>query len=239
MNRESIRLSTLAEIKVLSLQSLINFTEGEDNAARSETAESVTEEAVLGYVDTLKSKLSADNITLSLQTVLRQTPTLFKTVGIARSVRITEDYGTTQVFGLGNPLRPRLVPNNLSVSVTCERLQLDRRNLYDFMTSPEYFYSTKIQRQTGILDAVYYTYMFLKNKEAGVEKVQIYALMPRNTASAVTNGDVVLVNNIDMVGFKLSHAATLGELLNLDTFDDITEGFDIREGNDAPSQPIA
>lgn len=176
----NIRLSTLAEIKVLSIESLIQTVGGEFSAV------------IEGDFTSFLGNLSDPN-------------DLFKTVGIARQIRIDEDYGTQNIYAIGEPTKPRIVPNNFTANVTCERIQLDKRNLYDFMASPEYFYSPSLQRITGRNDAFYYTYMFVKNKEDPNRlPSDIYALMPRTSTQTVTNGDVMVSHNVQLTGFKLT-----------------------------------
>lgn len=179
----NIRLSTLAEIKVLSLESL--------------------QETVSTEFGDVQAILDGDFA--SFLGNLTDPGNLFKTVGIARQVRIDEDYGTQNIYAIGEPTKPRIVPNNFTASVTCERIQLDKRNLYDFMSSPEYFYSPTIQAFTGRNDAFYYTYMFIKNKE-DPQKLpsDIYALMPRTSTQTITNGDVMVSHNVQLTGFKLA-----------------------------------
>jgi hypothetical protein len=219
MNKSSIRLSTLAEIKVLSLQSIINFS---NNPAASQISDTQTSLGVTESINALKALLSDNQITLNRP--IGASISAFKTVGIARQIRIDEDYQTQNIYGIGSPTRPRIVPGNFSVTVACDRIQLDRRGLYDFMSSPEYFYSSFTQRQTGILDGIYYTYMFVKSKEDSAGRAyDIYALMPRSSSLTVTNGDVMVSNSVNLTGFKVSYQAPLSSLLFNESEDDITD----------------
>lgn len=207
MAQRETRLSTLAEIKVLSLESIRNFNGTDDGSPREETLD--VETAVSAFAG--PSVFSADEINID------QLLSAFKTVGIARSIKIDEDYGTNNVYAIGSPTRPRIVPGNMTVNVTCERIQLDKRNLYDFMSTPEYFYAPQVQQQTGILDAVYYTYMFVRNKEAEESDAihDIYALMPRSSSKTLSNGDVMISHNVQLTGFKVNYGESgLGDFLN-------------------------
>lgn len=218
MNRNQVRLSTLAEIKVLSIQTLLNF--GDDPNEQQSTgfnspsgSASFTEQ-----LNRLKQLISDDDISLDRDLQ----PSNFKTVGIARQVRVDEDYGTQNIYGIGSPTRPRIVPNNFTANVTADRLQLDRRSLYDFMATPEYFYSREVQRQTGVLDGLYYTYMFIRSKEDVADAThEIYALMPRTSSKTITNGDVMVSNNVQLTGFKIGYHTPLRSLL-FGEIDDIT-----------------
>ena len=208
MPQNQVRLSTLAEIKVLSLESIKNFGGAED---------------LSGALATLKQKISGDGVTTT-SSLLGTAESLFQTVGIAREIRVTEDYASQNLYAIGSPTRPRIVPGNFSATVTCQRLQLDKRNLYDFMSTPEYFYSRGIQAATGILDSLYYTYMFIRNKEepGTVQSHDIYALMPRSSTKTLTNGDVMISHNVELTGFKINYGEdTLRGYLR-DVIDDIT-----------------
>lgn len=194
----NIRLSTLAEIKVLSLESLIQGTQ--------DTVESIIE----------------GNLSEQLQNISADPQSLFTTVGIARQIRIDEDYGTQNIYAIGEPTRPRIVPNNFTANVTCERIQLDKRNLYDFMSTPEYFYSSTMQELTGRIDGFYYTYMFIRNKEdSNALPSDIYALMPRTSTQTVTNGDVMVSHNVQLTGFKISSKLELIDLIT-DTLSNVS-----------------
>lgn len=217
MKRKSVRLSTLAEVKVLSLQSFLNFELGNQVIeVINRFGLGISESLALIFMATVLSggtfTKTSKNIPLALS--------FFKTVGIAKSIRITENYSTTHVYGLGNPVQSRVVPHNYKAEVSCERLQLDRRGLYDFMTSPEYFYSGSMQRKSGILDAVYYTYMFIRSKEDGPEREEIFALMPINNARTISSNDVMIVNSVNLTGFKIGYTSNLLDILKYS--DDIT-----------------
>lgn len=224
------RLSTLAEIRVLSLESFKNFNQqtGSPNPG-SGTTGSGSLTLSDADVDNFISKLSDDKSTLSSEALASN---FFKTVGIARQIRVDEQYNTQNIYAIGAPTRPRIVPGNFNVSVTCERIQLDRRNLYDFMSTPEYFYSPTLQAKTGILDAFYYTYMFVKSKEPEARNDytpnvyhDIYALMPVSSSKTITNGDVMISHNVQLVGFKVNYGdSSLDNYLSDVAFDDITGG---------------
>jgi hypothetical protein len=186
----NVRLSTLAELKVLSIQTLLESAENPE-----------------GFITDAAEDPGAFNSNLQLDT-------LFKTVGIARTIRVDEEYGTQNLYAIGEPTRPRIVPNNMSVTVSCERIQLDKRSLYNFMLTPEYFYSRGMQSTTGALDMFYYTYMFIRSKEdsAGASSYDIYAVMPRTSSKNVTNGDVMISHNVQMTGFKVSSPLQLIDL---------------------------
>lgn len=207
----AIRLSTLAEIKVLSLTTYLR-----DGGADPMTADAATMRTVLdsfrqqlanGDAGTMQADKDQDN---------RFGRSLFKTVGIARNVRIDEDYGTQNIYGIGAPTRPRIVPNNYSVTITAERLQLDRRDLSHFMTTPEYWYSDTVQRGVGIDDVLLYTYFFVRSKEdTGEIRQDIFALMPRNSSRAFSNGDVMVAENVNLTGFKYSYEQAFFDTENL------------------------
>lgn len=214
MAQTQVRLSTLAEIKVFSLESLRNFDPTNNNQPSVRSVDEVISQA--------RDIISANGIELSGLPAEQ----FFKTVGIARQVRVDEDYGTQAVYGIGSPTRPRLIPNNFSANVTCERIQLDTRNLYDFMLTPEYFYSPRMQANTGILDALYYTYMFVRSKELrnGPSGYDIYALMPRTSSKTITNGDVMISQSVQLTGFKVNYGDFGLRDFLANVQDDITRG---------------
>jgi len=204
MASPQVRLSTLAEIKVLSLESIRNF-----NVIDGTPRE--TPLPIDQALDALSSYVTLNDINLPTAA------SVFKTVGIARSVRIDEDYGTQNLYAIGSPTRPRIIPNNYNVSVTAERIQLDTRNLYDYMATPEYFYSPDAQAFSGVRDSLYYTYMFVRNKETGEDnlKYDIYALMPRTSTKTISNGDVMISHNVSLTGFKVNYGDSgLKDFLN-------------------------
>jgi len=178
----AVRLSTLAEIKAFSVTTLAQTNESD--------VLSVLRDGTFPNTD------GADP--------LSDFGGLFKTVGLARSVRITEDFGTQNYYGIGSPTRPRIVPNNFSVTANVERIQLDTRDLNDYFASPEYWYSNQIQAEVGVDDYKLYSYFLIKSKEES-EPDEIYALMPRSSQKAVTSQNVMIANTVDLTGFKTNY----------------------------------
>jgi len=194
----AVRTSTLAEVKAISLATYIAENPGS-------SVEDILPEGGSGG---LFSHLGNGDLSVVKDA--------FQTVGLARSLRIEEDYGTQNYYGIGSPTRPRIVPNNYQVTVTAERLQLDTRDLNNYVASPEFWYSDQFQRQIGIDDFLLYTYFFVKSKEEGDDgDYDIFALMPRSSSKAVTSGDVMIANNVSMVGFKYSYEQAFFDLSNL------------------------
>lgn len=191
----AVRLSTLAEIKAFSVATLARGanTDGEELAN------------ILLAIDSFKSGISNAN------EVFERSDDLFRTVGLARSIRISEDFGTQNYYGIGSPTRPRIVPNNYSVTANVERIQLDTRNLGAYFASPEYWYSNQVQNQIGVDDYKLYSYFFVKSKEDS-EEHDVYALMPRSSQTAITSNNVMIANTVDMVGFKSNYSDLLSIL---------------------------
>lgn len=205
----ALRLSTLAELKVLSLSTYLRdggvdplTSSGEDIEAGLNSFR----EQLSGGSDILQAIKDGDS---------RFGNSLFKTVGIARSIRIDEDFGTQNFYGIGAPTRPRIVPNNFSANVSVERIQLDTRDLNHYITRPEYWYSDDVQRQVGIDDVLLYTFMFVRSKEDNGNRADIYALMPRTSQRAVSSGDVMIAHNVSLVGFKYSYEEAFFDTTNL------------------------
>lgn len=189
--KNSTRLSTLAEVKVLSIESLLGGS-------------------VRNVGDVIGTNLT-DNVNFSLASL-----DAFKTVGIARTLNITEEYGTQNLYAIGEPTRPRIVPNNYQVTITAERLQLDRKNLYNYLATPEYFYSRGVQNLTGAFDVFYYSYIFVRSKEDETptrSNTEIYAVMPRTSTKNITNSDVMIAHNVQMTGFKVNSPISFINLL--------------------------
>lgn len=185
----AVRISTLAEIQVLSLATLKKF-----------------------------GKKKADDAVKDMRTFLPTNgdglASLFTTVGIAREVRINEDWGTQPVYGIGDPTRPMMIPNNYQVSASIQRLQLDTRDGWHYIFSPDYWYSTDVQEGFGLDDFLYYTYLVIRDKSNPTSRPlldsPVYALMPRSSSRSVSAGDVMMVHGIELVGFKHTYRDLLG-----------------------------
>lgn len=200
----AVRLSTLAEIKVLSLATVLR----EDTPRPSQT----TAENVREAIAEMRRRSISPGV---LQFNVGRDEDFFKTVGIARNVRVDEDYGTQNIYGIGAPTRPRIVPNNFSANATIERIQLDTRDLNHFITRPEYWYSDGVQREIGIDDIFLYTFLFVKSKEPVDRRYDIYALMPRTSQRTVANNDVMIAHNVSMTGFRYSYEEAYFDTTNL------------------------
>lgn len=186
----AIRSSVLAEVKVLSAAAL---------------KERVQSGKLASWYAKGASAPTAD--------VLHEFYKCFVPIGLAKNIRIEEDWGTTPVYGLGGPTRPVLVPNNYSVSMTIERLQLDRRNGFDYITSPDYWYSTDFQRKIGLNDWLIYSYVTVMDRESN-NKIgpEIYAVLPRSSQQTIGSQDVMVTHNVQLTGFKYRYVDLLGEI---------------------------
>lgn len=206
----AIRLSTLAEIKVLSLATVLYEAAG----TTSQVNASMVQEALTA----MREKITSPAVLQSMKNAdsFNGEP-LFRTVGIARNIRVDEDFGTQNIYGIGAPTRPRIVPNNFSANVTVERIQLDTRDLNHYITRPEYWYSDGVQRQIGIDDVLLYTFLFVKSKEVNIRSLRtdIYALMPRTSQRAISNNDVMIAHNVSLTGFKYSYEEAYFDTTNL------------------------
>lgn len=214
----AIRLSTLAEIKVLSFSSYLrDQTDITNTTTIAQIAEKISNynEAISnGDISSLLS--SSDTADGNQSGGDGEPEAFFKTIGLARQLRIDENFGTQNYYGIGSPTRPRIVPNNYEVNITAERIQLDTRDLNDFISSPEFWYSDDIQRAVGINDFLFYTYFFVRSKEDSASvRPDIYALMPRSASKAITSGEVMIAHNVQLVGFKYSYEEAFFDLSNL------------------------
>jgi len=142
---------------------------------------------------------------------------LFVDVGLARSLRIDEDWGTTTLPAIGNATRPAIVPNNYTANVSIERLFMDGRSVFSYVTSPDYWYSTHTHRVVGNRDWLLYTYLVVDSKEnaPGTTNKEIYAVMPKSSSVNYASSDVIIAHSVQMVGFKYTYV----DLINLITKD--------------------
>lgn len=184
------RLTTLVEVQALSIASLVKFSGGSIDDA---IAKIKNQRIMDPSKDTLKS--------------------MFKTIGTATNVRVNEQWGTQPIYGVGAPTRPILIPGNYQMSLSIEKLQLDRKNAFSFFTSPDYWYSTDMQTKIGQDDFLLYTYLVARDKEKpGLLNSEIYAVLPSSSSQAYSAGDSTIVNNIDCVGFKMTYVDLLNGL---------------------------
>lgn len=202
------RISTLAEIKVLSLASELYKLKN--------TTSDIDRQSVIDSIDHLRQLVtSPQGVQSTKHIVAADNLGIFKTIGIARNIRIDEDFGTTNVYGIGAPTRPAIVPNNHSVNISIERLMLDTRDLNHYLTSPSYWYSDEVQRSVGVDDALLYTYIFVNSKEGGDKRTDIYGVMPRTVQKTYTSGDVFTAVSVSAVGFTYTHENAFYDTSNL------------------------
>lgn len=197
MAPREIRSSTVGEVRTLSLASLYDR-----------------------MADPAKAKLFLESLQAGRADALVALSKAFVPVGLAKQVRIDEDWGTQAIYGIGDPTRPTLIPGNYSVSASIERLQLDGRNNFSYVTSPDYWYSKYTQRLLGNTDWGMYTYLYIHDREHGpssFNKVEIYALLPRSASKAISSGDVMVVHNVQMIGFKYQYMDFVADLLGGDS----------------------
>lgn len=182
------RLNTLVEVQALSLTTQVKF----DGAN------------LQGALETLRG------LRITNPEGIRD---IFKTIGTATNVRINEQWGTQPIYAIGGPTRPVMVPGNYQLSLSIEKLQLDRKNNFSFLTTPDYWYSTTVQREVQLDDYLLYTYLVVRDKERpGLNNAEVYAVMPSSATQAYTTGDATIVHNVDCVGFKLTYVDLLGIL---------------------------
>lgn len=183
------RTAPLATIKTLSVSSLID-RQSDPNGFKT-------------FVDKFKN---GDGSELD---------SLFVDVGLARSLRIDEDWGTTTLPAIGNATRPALVPNNYTANISIERLFMDGRSAFSYITSPDYWYSSHTHRVVGNRDWLLYTYLVVDSKEKrgsqGLKNREIYAVMPKSSSVNYASSDVIIAHSVQMVGFKFTYI----DLINL------------------------
>lgn len=140
---------------------------------------------------------------------------LFVDVGLARSLRIDEDWGTTPLHQIGAPTRPALIPGNYSANVSIERLLLDGRSVFSYITSPDYWYSKHTHRGIGNRDWLLYTYLVVDSKDESIprENREIFAVMPKSSSVSYSSSEVIMAHSVQMVGYKHTYLDLIGLLL--------------------------
>lgn len=207
-----VRFSPSVRIKTFSMSSL---------ALQNIEAGVPAEEAVRSAIAAMQGSVANNYGTL--ETYLRNNfHLIFKDVGLAERVSISEDYGTREVFGVGNPEDPAIIQNNLTVQVSMSRLSLDTRALNAYITDPSFWYNPGLQRsnieavgnQSGVAgsagaDYPFYTFLAVSDIEHGgflpsnsydsVLNYKLYAFMPRRFSVDYTVNDIAVSTNVDGV----------------------------------------
>lgn len=77
-----------------------------------------------------------------------------KIVGLANDISVSESYGTSPHYGIGNADDPAIVPNLYSARLSIRRATFDRRSLYDIgVVRPELWYIPQMHQQAALPDA--------------------------------------------------------------------------------------
>lgn len=213
-----IRYSPMAEVRILSLTALVEKLTDGDGARVDNFAQAFS---------TLQSALSQHygNLYHYLRELVNEIGTdgLFSTIGTATNVRISEDYGTRSVYGIGEPTNPVLVPNNLAVRVSISKLTIDKAAVSRYAMKPVYWYEPRLQRaaidtmiaaNSDLLGADYffYSYLVLKDMETGglstdyveaLDNDYILAFMPRDYSVALSNNTTLIETNVNGEGKAL------------------------------------
>ena len=139
---------------------------------------------------------------------------LFVDVGLARSVRISEDWGTTPLHSIGNATRPTMVPNNYTANVSIEKLLLDGTRTFSYITSPDYWYAKHTHRAFGGRDYLMYTYMTIdtKDKSVPLSNREVFALMPKSSSISVSANEIITAESVELVGYKHTYMDLVGLL---------------------------
>jgi len=213
-----IRYSPMAEVRILSLTALVEKLTNGTEARVDNFAEAFT---------MLQSMLSQHygNLYHHLRGILNEIGTdgLFTTIGTATGVRLSEDYGTRSVYGIGEPTNPVLVPNNVAIRVSISKLTIDKAAVSRYAMKPIYWYEPRLQRaaidtmigaQGDLLGADYffYSYLALKDMETGglstdyveaLDNDYIVAFMPRDYSEALSNNTTLIETNVNGEGKAL------------------------------------
>ena len=213
-----IRYSPMAEVRILSLTALVEkLTDG------SETRIDNFADAFAFLQGTLSGHYG--NLYHYLRGIVNElgVESLFTTIGTATNVRLSEDYGTRPVYGIGEPTNPVLVPNNLAVRVSISKLTIDKAAVSRYAMKPVYWYEPRLQRaaidtmisaNSDLLGADYffYSYLALNDMETGglstdyieaIDNDYIVAFMPRDYSTALSNNTTLIETNVNGEGKAL------------------------------------
>jgi len=213
-----IRYSPMAEVRILSLTALVEkLTDGDETP-------------IDNFADAfafLQNALSQHygNLYHYLRSIVNDigVESLFTTIGTATNVRISEDYGTRPVYGIGEPTNPVLVPNNVAMRVSISKLTIDKAAVSRYAMKPIYWYEPRLQKKAidtmiaanGDLlgaDYFFYSYLVLKDMETGglssdyveaIDNDYILAFMPRDYAVGLSNNTTLIETNVNGEGKAL------------------------------------
>lgn len=133
----AVRYAPFATVKVLSLATLlmgkVEAGQADEQAFSSAVQDMISAVVPETQIQTFISHYSNGN--------------LFRHIGLADSISISEDFGTRPVYGIGEPTDPTMVPNNMSVRVSISRLTTDGNSIADYVLKPSFYYDSNIQRQ--------------------------------------------------------------------------------------------
>ncbi|MEM3368518.1 MAG: hypothetical protein QXP88_00265 [Thermoproteota archaeon] len=219
----AIRFSPYAIVKTLSFSSLLG-ADGSFSSVIETLIDVIGNSANALYQSTLNSGKITEE-------------TIFKTIGLADSVSIDETYNSRPTWGIGEPANPIVIPSNYSANISISRMTLDRLSMRDFTTSPDYWYSPKIQAfvetvignrsstARAFLDYPFYTFLFVSSledeqAEAPIDSLKailernFYVFMPSDYSKRITSGDAVIMSDVRGTG-KLLNLTGLIEQLKL------------------------
>lgn len=141
---------------------------------------------------------------------------LFVEVGLAKSITISEDWGTTLLHAVGNSTRPAIIPGNYSANVSMDKLLMDGKRTFSYVTSPDYWYSKHTHRAIGSKQWLLYTYLTIdtKDKSVPIANREIFALMPKSARVSVSTSEVITADSVEMTGYKHRYLDLIGLLAN-------------------------
>jgi hypothetical protein len=145
---------------------------------------------------------------------------LFKTVGLANDVSVSESYESRPIWGIGEPTNPIVVPNNYSATISMSRMTLDTLSVRDFTTLPDYWYVPKIQNTVEsffnnipkarmVLDYPFYTFLYITSVEfppdprnAATRLIQrsLFAFMPAEYSIRISGTDTMIMTDVRGTG---------------------------------------
>lgn len=221
-----VRFAPFATVKVLSINS-VALRKIEESGTSPQIA---IQEAIREFAGDI-----ANNYTALWNFLNTNFGIAFTNIGLARDISISTDYGTREVFGIGQPTDPALVPNNKTVRVSVSRLSTDSRSITEYVTSPDFWYNPGLQEdvlrtmyagnpENGSAGADYplYTYLAISDLEQGgvlpndfyqaVLNYELIAFMPRSYSKRITAGDAIITLDVEGTGKVLRLSELVGML---------------------------
>lgn len=227
----AVRFSPFTKLKIFSLASYISENLNYSIANRDKEIAKNQDGLVKDFIELLVSDKGIEaNTKIYNKGRLNQ---LFHDVGLATSVQVIENYNTKPSYNLGEPYNPMIMPGNLSMKVTIGRLTTDSRQIADYVTRPNFYYSKGLQTASfknlsnpgefGVghdYSLLFYTYFFMDSLEeeiytselGKIQNAEIIAFIPNSYTKRIESGDAAIVTEVEGEGKLFRLDALLAQL---------------------------